>query len=95
MIGIPDLFNWQNGIEGRLNVRVTPRASSNRIKVDYQEDGTQLIRVYVTAPPEDGKANKAVIKLLAQELGVPKSALIITHGLTDRNKIIQVIGIAT
>ncbi len=90
MTGITDLFNWQKDIGDRLQVRVTPKASSNRIKVEYQEDGSQLIRVYVTTVPEDGKANKAVIKLLAKELGIAKSAFTITVGLTNRNKIIRI-----
>ena len=46
------------------------------------------MRVDVTAAPEDGKANKQVIKLLAKELRMPKSALTIKHGFTNRDKII-------
>lgn len=85
-----DLFNWKNTIGDTLRVRVTPKASSNRIKAERQVDGTLLIRVYVTTAPEDGKANAAVIALLAKELGVAKSSFTITHGLTDRNKIIHI-----
>ena len=47
-----------------------------------------LVRVDVTVAPEDGKANKQVIKLLAKELRMPKSALTIKHGCTNRDKII-------
>lgn len=86
-----DLFNWKDGIGDVIRVRVTPRASSNRIKLEHQQDGSLLFRVYVTVPAQDGKANEAVIKLLAKELGIAKSALTITHGLTDRNKIIKII----
>ncbi|MBO9572943.1 MAG: DUF167 domain-containing protein [Chitinophagaceae bacterium] len=74
-----------------LNVRVTPRASSNRIQVIEQPDGTQLIRVYVTVPPEDGKANDAVIKLLAKELDIAQSSLTILSGHTSRNKKIRML----
>ena len=85
-----DLFNWREGLGDTLHLRITPKAAKNRIKVEYQEDGSRLIRVYVTAIPENGKANQAVIKILAKELGVSKSSLIITHGHTSRDKIIQI-----
>lgn len=71
-------------------VRVTPKASCNVVKVEPQADGTVLYRVYVTTVAEDGKANKAVIDLLAHLLGVRKSALTIVQGLTNRNKVIRV-----
>lgn len=71
-------------------VRVTPKASCNVVKVEPQADGTVLYRVYVTTAAEDGKANKAVIELLADLLGVRKSALTIRQGLTNRNKVVQV-----
>jgi uncharacterized protein YggU (UPF0235/DUF167 family) len=45
--------------------------------------------VRVTAAPEDGKANAAVIALLAKALGVPRSALAIVRGATARDKIIR------
>jgi len=53
-----------------LTVKVTPKASANRIKIDGE-----TVRVYVTAVTENGKANAAVIKLLSKKLGIPKSAL--------------------
>ncbi len=87
---IIDLFNSLEDLGDTIQVRVTPKASSNRIKVDYQSDGSKIIRVYVTVAPEDGNANKEVIKLLAKELGLPKSALTITHGLKIREKTIQI-----
>ncbi len=65
-----------------LEVRVTPRAAQNQIT----ESETGL-RASVTAPPDGGKANAAVIKLLARALGVPKSALTLTRGATSRNKV--------
>lgn len=69
---------------GHLAVRVTPNARSERIAI---EDG---VRVWVTAPPEDGKANKAVIALLAKALGLPKSALAVARGEASRDKVIRV-----
>lgn len=89
-MSLTDLFNWKHEVGQVLSVRVTPKASSNRIKVEHRADGTQLIRVYVTAVAENGKANEAVIALLAKELGVAKSALTITHGQLTRQKTIRV-----
>ncbi len=48
-------------------VRVTPKASSNRIKIEEMSDGSTRYRVYVTVAAEDGKANEAVLKLLANK----------------------------
>lgn len=71
-------------------VRVTPKASKNMMKLDVKEDGTPYYRVYVTCPPEDGKANKEVIKLLSKELGIAKTSMTITKGLTNRDKTIEI-----
>lgn len=48
----------------------------------------------VTAPPEDGKANAAVCKLLAKALGVPKSAVVVTRGESSRHKTVEVAALA-
>lgn len=71
----------------RFSVRVTPKASRNRI---VEEDG--LIRVYVTTVPEGGKATAAVIKLLAKAIGVAKSDLLLERGATERTKHFRVAG---
>lgn len=73
-----------------LRVRVTPKAKAARIKQEHAEDGSLFYRVYVTVVAEDGKANQAVIALLAKALHVPKSSLTITHGLTSRDKLIRI-----
>ena len=73
-----------------LRVRVTPKAKAARMSQEIAEDGSLYYKVYVTVVPEDGKANKAVIALLAKTLRLPKSALTITHGLTSRDKLIQI-----
>ena len=67
-----------------IAVRVTPRASRNSV----ERDG-DTIRVRVTAPPEDGKANAAVQKLLAKALGVAKSRLTLIRGATARDKLFR------
>ena len=71
-------------------VRVTAKASTNRIHRASFEDGTDGFRVWTTAAPERGKANQAVLGLLAQEMGVPKSSLSIVRGTTTRNKLVRV-----
>lgn len=69
-------------------IRVTPKASSNRI-VEATDDS--VMKVYVTAVPEDGKANQAVLKLLSRYLGVAKSSLQIIQGETSRDKVVRLI----
>ncbi len=65
-------------------VRVTPRAARNELR--ETEGG---LHVRVTTVPEGGKANKAVVKLLAAALGVPKSALTLVRGETSRDKLFR------
>ena len=72
-----------------LQVRVTPKASVNRVRIEERPEGP-LVRVDVTVAPEDGKANKQVVRLLAKEMNLSKSALSIVRGLTSRNKLIAV-----
>jgi uncharacterized protein YggU (UPF0235/DUF167 family) len=83
-----DLFN--NEIPELLSVRVTANAASNRIKIDYLENGKILIRAYVTAIAENGKANEVLLKMLAKEFNLPIKSLTIIQGLTNRNKIIAI-----
>ena len=72
----------------RIEVRVSPRASQNRILRD--ESG---IRVYVTAAPTDGEANEAVQALLAKQLKISKSSVQLARGETARNKIYDIDGL--
>lgn len=76
-----------------LHVRVTAQASSNQIKIETQADGSVLYRVYVTTPPEDGKANEQVIKLLSKHFRVAKSKITIMRGHTHKYKTIQIDGV--
>lgn len=70
----------------RLVLRVTPRAARNRV---LQDGG--LLRVQVTAVPEDGKANAATLKLLARALGLPRSRLRLVRGQRGRDKIVEIL----
>ena len=74
----------------RLNVRVLPRAGRNA--VSFTPEGA--IRVHVTAPPEGGKANAAVVELLAKRLGVGKTMVRIVAGDKARNKTIVIDGMS-
>jgi uncharacterized protein (TIGR00251 family) len=76
------------GDELALSVRVQPRANSNEIL--GIRNGRLLIRT--TATPADGKANKAVIRLLASFFGVAPSRIRVIRGQTRRNKLLHVSG---
>ena len=69
-----------------VRIRLIPRAG--RDEVAGERDGAVLIRI--AAPPVDGKANAALIALVAKRLGVPKSAVRIVRGETSRDKVIAV-----
>lgn len=74
-----------------IALRLTPNASKNALGPwEKDADGNQRLRVSVTAIPEKGKANAALIKLLSKEWKIPKSEIIIEKGETDRNKILSV-----
>ena len=74
-------------------VRVAPRAAHQRIgEIAGEANGGRVIKVSVTAPPENGKANDAVIRLLAKAWRVPKTSLSVTSGATDRRKTIHAAG---
>ena len=74
-----------NGIT--IELRVQPRARRTAL-----EAAGGALRASVTAPPEDGKANDAVIDLLSQEWRLPKSAFAVIKGAAARNKTLSVLG---
>ena len=74
----------------RLRVRVAPRAAHARILGVH--DGA--LKVSLTAPPVDGGANEALVALLAEALGVPRRAVVITHGHTSRLKTVMIAGVS-
>ncbi len=82
-------FKMHDGKHGAaIAVRITPRASKNEI-VEILNDGT--IKIRLTAPPVEGKANAALLVFLAEVLDVNKSKLDIVAGLTGRDKLVTVI----
>jgi uncharacterized protein (TIGR00251 family) len=72
-----------------LSLYVQPRSSRNELAGLHGES----LKLRLTTPPVDGKANKAVITFLAKLLKIPKSALIIRSGLQSRSKKIVVSGL--
>ena len=75
--------------KARMTVRITPRAS--RDEVVGEREGVLLVRV--TAPPVDGAANEALVRLLAKVVGVPRGDVLIASGATSRTKIVDVAGL--
>jgi len=70
----------------KLQVKVFPKASRQEL---IEKDG--VLKAYVTAAPDKGKANKALIKLIAERYKVAKSRVVIVTGETSRNKIVEVL----
>ncbi|HEY9013162.1 MAG TPA: DUF167 family protein [Devosia sp.] len=74
-----------------LRLRVTPNAGRDAIEgFETLADGTEVLRIRVAAVPDKGKANAAVIALLAKALRLPKSSFTITAGETARLKAVQI-----
>ena len=80
--------HWRTrSVQLELDIRVQPRASRNAVEIDGER-----ITVRVTAAPESGKANDAVVALLAKRLGVPKRSVQIVRGHKSRDKRISIDG---
>lgn len=71
----------------KIKIKVLPRSSSNEV-IGEMADGT--LKIKLTAPPIDGKANEALIKLLAEHFSVPKNKIKLVSGLTSKNKTIEI-----
>jgi hypothetical protein len=80
----------------RLRLKVQPKARRNAILgVGPDRDGqgfTLALKLAVNAPPENGRANAAVIALLAEALDVAKAAVSVVAGATDRRKLVEIRG---
>lgn len=71
----------------RLIIHLTPKASHDKIEGwALDAEGQRILRVKVTAVPEEGKANDALIKLLSKTLHVSKSRISLIRGTTSRIK---------
>ena len=72
-----------------FTIKVHPRAKKNAITGQVGD----ALKVALTAPPVDGKANEACIEFFAKLLKVPRSSVTIAAGQTSRNKVVRVMGL--
>ena len=76
-----------------MAVRLTPRGRADRIEgVVRLADGSPVLKASVGAPPEDGRANEALLRLLAKAWGLARRDLAIVAGARSRNKSVHVAG---
>jgi uncharacterized protein len=77
----------------RIAVRLTPRARADRIEgIRLDAAGRPVLRVSVTAPALDNRANDALLQLLARDWRVPRRDLAIVSGLKSRDKSVRLAG---
>ncbi|GHF14210.1 UPF0235 protein [Kordiimonas sediminis] len=80
----------------RLHIKLTPKAAQDKLdRLEQADDGSVRMRVTVTAVPEKGKANAALIKLLSKKLALPKSRIQIIAGEQSRLKTLMISGDST
>jgi len=72
-------------------IKVHPRAKKNAITGELGD----ALKVSITTPPIEGRANEACIEFFAKLLKVPRSSVTIASGQTSRNKVIRVAGVST
>ena len=68
-----------------LNIRVIPKASRNLVKKE-----NDILKVYLTKPPEDNLANEQLIEVLAEHLKIKKYRIKIAKGQKSRNKSVEI-----
>lgn len=76
----------------RIQLRVIPNASVCAY-VGLMDDGFTH-KIKLTAPPVDGKANKSLLRFLADSLRLPKNAIVLISGASSRNKVVEVSGLS-
>ena len=80
-----------NGL--RVAIRLVPRAKADRlVAIGVAAEGGRVLRAAVTAPAEAGRANEALLQLLARGWHIPLRNLSIIKGFTSRNKAVRVAG---
>ncbi len=81
-------FHWCSALAGgvRLAVQITPNAKKTEV-IGVLDDA---LKIKLQAQPIEGKANEALVRYLAKALGVSRSAVTITHGLSNKRKLIEV-----
>jgi uncharacterized protein (TIGR00251 family) len=77
----------------RVAIRLTPRARTDRlVAVAATAGGGRVVKASVTAPPEDGRANEALLQLLAKAWQLPRRDLAIVGGAASRQKTVHISG---
>ena len=80
-----------SGSGALLTIRLTPRGGRDALDgVETDAAGRAVLRARVSAPPEDGAANEALLRLLAKACGVPRRALTLEAGATQRVKRVRI-----
>jgi uncharacterized protein len=82
---------WCSALPGgvRLAVQIQPNARKTEV-VGVLDD---VLKIKLAAQPVEGKANEALVKWLAGALGVPRSAVKLTHGQSNKKKLLEVAGV--
>jgi uncharacterized protein (TIGR00251 family) len=75
-----------------LFIRLTPKSSRDAVGGLFQAQDKAYLQARVRSVPEDGRANQALIELLSEELGVPRSTLSLVAGHTARLKTVRIEG---
>ncbi|MDZ7714389.1 MAG: DUF167 domain-containing protein [Rhodovibrio sp.] len=85
---------WRATDDGlSVELQVKPGAKADRVEgVRRQDDGSTVLRVRLKAPPAEGQANQALIRLLAKRWGLAKSDLTLAAGQTARRKRLHLTG---
>jgi uncharacterized protein (TIGR00251 family) len=74
-------------------IRLSPRAKTNRLlSVVTMAEGRHAIKASVTAPPQDGRANEALLQLVSEAWRLPRASLAVVAGAASRNKTVSITG---
>ena len=91
MTELPNKAFKPSGDGTLLVCRVQPGASRSGVAGSY---GEEAVKIALSSPPVDGKANQELCRMLAERCGVPKSAVELVSGKTGRSKVVKITGIA-
>lgn len=82
------MLTWCVEVPGgvRLLVRITPNAKKSEVLGIHDDE----LKIKLHAQPIDGKANEALIGFIAEKLGLPKRAVVISHGHLNKHKLLEI-----
>jgi uncharacterized protein (TIGR00251 family) len=91
MSSATEVFCRFDGADCLITLRLTPKSSRDALEgAESLSDGRLVLKARVRAVPEDGKANEALLKLLAKTIGCPRNQLSLESGATSRIKHVRV-----